>query len=479
MKITFLHNPYYFQEYMENVSFTANNFGVLPPLGMMYASALLKEEGYETQIVDVKAEGLSEQEVKQKIEDFDPDVIGVMVIPYTGGIAMEWAERMDEWFDVPIVAGNYGVQLYPEAVLSNDFIDYINIGSARNTLSKLLEYIDGNRESIEGVEGLGYKTDDGEMFINDREKRTEDFDRLPWPDRDAIDNSNYTSMLARKRPFTLVVTSYGCIYNCDFCDMGSFGYSERTPEDVVDEIEYCVEEYGVKEIDIFDRDFLIKKEKAREICKEMIDRDIEVDWSCRARVDEVNEGLLELMSDAGCRAILYGIESGDQRILDTEHKGITLEEIRKGLRMTKDAGIDTLGFFIIGHEGETEETIRQTIEMSKELPIDYAQFFRMSGKPGASLYDQITDELGYDYFEKLIRGEEVVRDLPRPWTKFSNDELEEFVLEAYREFYLRPEFIIGELRRARSFRRLMEISKVGAEFIYDNIRHFLKELGGG
>ena len=94
MKITFLHNPYYYQEYMENVSFTANNFGVLPPLGMMYASSLLRKDGYETQIVDVKAEGLSEKEVKQRIEDFDPDVIGVMVIPYTGDIAMEWARRL-------------------------------------------------------------------------------------------------------------------------------------------------------------------------------------------------------------------------------------------------------------------------------------------------------------------------------------------------------------------------------------------------
>jgi len=454
---------------MENLPFVANNFAVLPPMGMLYASSLLKEEGHETEVIDVKAEGLDKRETIKKLEDFSPDLIGVMVIPYTANIAMDWAEYIKGEMEVPIVAGNYGMIRYPEAVVSNDFIDYGVMGSARGVLTKLVKHLEGERESIENVSGIVYKNKDNEVIVNEPDCQTENLDKLPWPDRDSIDNSKYYTMASKKRPMTLLITSYGCTFQCEFCDMGDFGYSGRNPKDVVDELEYCIEKYGIKEVDIFDRDFLIEKDRAKEICREFVDRGLDITWSCRTRVDLVDRETLELMKEAGCRLILYGIESGNQEILDRDHKEITLEETREAVETTNDVGIETLGFFIIGHQGETEEEIKETIEFAKELPLDYAQFFKMSGKPGAPLYDQITEELGYDYFEKLIRGEIDVSDMPRPWTDLTNEELEEWAFRGYKEFYLRPRYIFKKLKNLESFSEFYKNCRIALKMIWSSL----------
>ncbi len=469
MKVTLIHTPYYHQDHMENVWFTSNNFAVNPPMGPLYVSSILKEEGHEVQVVDVKAEKLSREEAFEKIEDFDPDLIGGLLIPYTADIALDWYRDISDRFDAPIVVGNHAVKHYPEAVMSNEFIDYGVVGSALNSVPKLVEYLEGEDVDLSEIENLAYR-EDGEVKINKPDENTEDLDKLPWPDRESIDNSLYHHMASKKSPYTLVITSYGCMYSCKFCDMADWGYSERSPEDVVDEIEYCVEELGIREIDIFDRDFLLNRERSEEIIDIMIERGIDVDWTCRARVDEVDQELLDKMAEAGCRLIMYGIESGSQEILDTEHKGITLEQSRKAIEATKKAGIESIGFFILGHEGETKEQMRETIEFAKELPLDYAQFFKLSGKPGSSLYDQITEELGYDYFDKLIRQEISQHRLPRPWTDLSNEELEEMVLEAYHEYYLRPGYILLRLKKLGSLSELARLTRVGSKILYTRIK---------
>lgn len=464
MDIALLHTPYYYQEHMENLPFVANNFGTLPPIGLMHVSSILQENGHETDIIDVKAEGLSRDDVINKLKNFDPDLIGFMVIPYTVKITLDWIQYVKEMIDVPVLVGNYAMLHYPEAIVSREYVDYGIIGSARESLPILVDHIENGGKGLGEVEGLAF-CNSGEIVTNYPEGKTEDLKKLPRPDRKSIDNSNYFSMASNNRPFTILTTSYGCTYDCSFCDMGDFGYSEKSVKDVLDEIEHCVEDLGIKEIDIFDRDFLIKRGRAMEICEGIIERGLDFKWSCRARVDEVDDKLLELMNRAGCRLILYGIESGSQEILDRDHKGINLEEIEEGLRLTKEAGIETLGFFIIGHEGETEKQARKTIEFSKELPLDYAQFFKMTAKPGTKLYEDVVEELGYDYFEELIKGNVDESDLPRPWTDLSNEEIEGLVWEAYQEFYLRPGYIIKRLVNIDSLSELKKYVKAGIKIL--------------
>lgn len=465
IKIVLVHSPHFHQQFMENLEFVSNNFGKFPPLGLMYVSSILKSHGHDVIIIDSNVEGLSKKETVSRIKEFNPNLVGFMLTIFMGGETLKWARYVKEKTGLPIIVGNYAMVHYPESIISNDFVDYGIIGSARESLPRLIDSLENNND-IKNIEGIAFKDSDGKLIINMPKDITEDLNKLPFPDRDSIDNSKYYSMASKKKPFTIMTTSYGCPFNCDFCDMGRFGYRERDVGQVVDEIEICVKKYGIKEIDIFDRDFLINKERSRKICEKIIERGIEVDWSCRTRVDQVDEDILKLMKDAGCRLILYGIESGDQKILDNEHKGIKLSQIKNSIQITKDIGIETLGFIIIGHPGDTIETIRKTINFSKELPLDYVQFFKMSGKPGAKLYDQIVDEMGYDYFEKFLRLDIDERDLPRPWTDLSSEEIEKWVSRAYVEFYMRPKYLFKRLVNVRSPNEFLKYLRVGAEMLY-------------
>ncbi len=473
MRVTLLHTPYYHQDHMENLSVTSNNFAVLPPMGLLYVSSIVQNEGHEVQVIDVKAEKVSMEQVFERIDEFDPDIIGGLIIPYTAKIALKWYEEISENFDAPIMVGNHAMKQYPEAVMSNEFIDYGITGSALESVPKLLEKLENGEKDLDDVPNLAYRKD-GELRINLPEKNVENLNKLPWPDRESINNDLYFSMASKKKPFTLLITSYGCMFHCDFCDMGSFGYSEREPEDVVDEIEYCVNDLGIEEIDIFDRDFLINKERSMEICDRIIERELEFRWTCRTRVDQVDRETLEKMYEAGCRLIMYGIESGNQDILDREHKGITIQQAEEAVHTTKNVGIQVLGFFIIGHSGETVDKIKNTIEFAKKLPLDYAQFFKLSGKPGAKLYEDIVEELGYDYFDKLIRQEIEVHKLPRPWTEMSNEELESWVSKAYNQFYLRPSYMVRRASQIRSLHEFEKLAKVGVKMVFTTMKKILK-----
>ena len=147
------------------------------------------------------------------------------------------------------------------------------------------------------------------------------------------------------------------------------------------------------------------------------------------------------MKRAGFRLIMYGIESGNDDILKREHKGIRKEQIKKAIELTKNAEIKTLGFFIIGHKGESKETIRETIMFMRELPLDYVQFFHMVVKPGTEVYDEMKKDMGYDYFDAVLRGNIKERHILLPWTKLSNREINRWILRAYFSFYFRKGYI--------------------------------------
>jgi len=464
MKVALLHTPYYHQAHMENIKFASDNFGVLPPLSLMYLSSLLKENGHEAEIIDIKAEGLDKRQVIDRLERFEAEIVGVMLMPHTVNIALRWAGYIKSELDVTTIGGNYALNFYPKAIVSRESIDYGIIGSAKKALPQLLRALEADKSDLKSIPGVVY-SQEGKIRVNSPASRIEDLNQLPWPDRESIDNSLYGSLVSKKSPFTILVTSYGCKYNCNFCDMGNFGYSEREPQDVVDEIESCIKDHNIKEIDFFDRDFLINKERSKKICREIIKRNLDFDWSCRTRVDNVDKQTLALMKKAGCRLILYGIESGNQLILDRDKKGTTIEQTERAIRLTKSLNIETLGFFILGHSQEKEEGIKRTIALAKKLPLDYAQFFRMIGKPGAQLYEQTKEELGYDYFEKLIRGEERVKELPRPWTDLSNEEIDLWIYKAYRNFYLRPLYILRQLMQVKDLSDLERKVGVGVKLL--------------
>ncbi|MFB6089234.1 MAG: radical SAM protein, partial [Candidatus Aenigmatarchaeota archaeon] len=341
--------------------------------------------------------------------------------------------------------------------------------SALDSLPKLLECVEEDKtDKIKNIEGIAFR-EDGEVIVNYPKNLDKKLDETPWPDRDVIDNSLYSSMPSKNDSFTIVMASTGCKYNCNFCCLGNLGYSKRDAEDVVDEIEEAVNKHEIDTISFMDDDFLGDKKLAREISKKIIEREIEFRWICSSRIDHIDKKTLQLMEKAGCIYIFFGIESGSQKILNNINKGITIDQIKEAVKLTKVVGINTAGYFMIGHPGETEKEVKKTIKLAKELPLDYAQFLKTVARPGTNLYEDVKEELGYDYFEKLIKGEVEPMELPTPWTDLSNEEINKWIIKALNSFYLRPSFILHKLIATKSFKNIKNYAKIGLDILKSGI----------
>ena len=248
-----------------------------------------------------------------------------------------------------------------------------------------------------------------------------------------------------------MVTSLGCPYTCEFCEAGRTTYNPRAPETVLQEIEECYYKYGIREIDIFDYLFTAAKERVWEICRGIQQRKLDISWSCRSRVDTVDEVLLKEMKKAGCSRIYFGLESGNQEILNRVNKKISLDNIKDVIGICRGLEIKSLGFFLIGSPGETKETVKNTLKFAKSLDLDYVQFSKCLAKPLTSLWKEMVEKSGRDYWKYWVLGKEEDRELPRPWTTLSNRQIDNFTKWSYISYYARPAYILKHLLMLRSF----------------------------
>jgi len=246
-----------------------------------------------------------------------------------------------------------------------------------------------------------------------------------------------------------MITSRGCPYHCAFCSKSVFGskFRAQSPERVVDEIAHYQAKFGIKEITFYDDVFTLDRWRAYKIAYGIIERGMKISWTCETRVNLVDKYLLGHMKQAGCYAIAYGIESASPEILKLLDKDITIHHVKNTVRMTREAGIQTIGYFMIGSPNETVDTIRDTIDFAKKLKLDYAQFAIAMPFPGTKLSE---------YYSK--------KDIP--WKSFvyagnqvspvfesdnlSSDDIQYWASRAYKEFYVRPSYVWQRLCRVRS-----------------------------
>lgn len=225
----------------------------------------------------------------------------------------------------------------------------------------------------------------------------------------------------------------------------------RTIKNVVDEIENAIKNYGIKEMHIMDDCFTINKKRVFEFRDEIKKRGIKTTFvfSNGIRADQVDEDILKVLKDLGVLSVAFGVESGNQMILDNIKKGLKLDTIRKAFKVSKKYGFTTWGFFMIGLPGENEKTVRDTINFAKELDPDFAKFLILKPFPGTEVFNQLYQEgriFDFDYDNYgLYTGP--VHDLP----DLPKEEILGLQKKALREFYLRPSQIFKTILRIHSF----------------------------
>lgn len=468
MKIALIHCPLGHQYFSENLSVVDEEFCLAPPIILAYVAAILEKAGHEVIIVEANALRLSKERALTAIREFSPDIVGFRADSYWFHRVVEWATYFKQHVNATIIVGGINISLYPFESLSHNCFDYGIAGEANESLPNLLKCLESG-ESPEWIAGLIYRLGK-EVRFNPPSSGLVDFDDYPFPARHLLPNNIYSSFTSQRKNFTILLTNTGCHFVCSFCAINRQPLRCRSPQNIVDEMEQCYRDFGIREIDFFSPSFFINRELALETCEKIIKRNIGIEWSCRSRIDEVDEELLRQAYKAGCRRIYYGIESASSEVLGNISKGITLDQIANAIAMSRRFKIKTLGFFMIGNPGDTKESILDTIEFSKRLKLDYIQVCRTIAKPNTALNDFVINNTGQDYWRKyIVKGDERIC-FPTPWISMTREELDNYVKRFYRSFYFRPLYIIKLILDVKSIPEFLRYCKVACKWLLFNNR---------
>lgn len=424
------------------------DFRANPPLGLCYLSAVLKQNNIETKIIDANAFNLTPEQVAEQVKDFD--IVGVSLLSPAFNFGVKLIKLLSK--NILKVAGNaHAIGFWNETL--NDGFDVVILGEGEYTL---LDVVLG--KPLNEIDGIAYKDKDG-IHLNPPRKLV-DPNIIPFPDREALVNNGmnkpYLSFMTMKTPYAAVYSSRGCVYNCYFCFKGISGrcWRPRTPENVLEEIDLLVKKYHVKEIDIADDAFNTNLDRAKKICDMIIERKYKLIIRCTngMRANFVDEEFAEKMKKAGCNYAAFGVESGNQEILDKIPKGETLEEIERAFKLFKKAGIKTTAFIIFGLEGDTEKTMQDTIDfVKKRLKPNYVNFSIMTPYPGTRLYEKVKKE-GKLFTEDFSQYSHTNPRMMFTHPDFPSPELtEKMFKKAFKEFYTDPRFIARNIISIRNW----------------------------
>jgi anaerobic magnesium-protoporphyrin IX monomethyl ester cyclase len=447
MRIGLVFNPFSYKLHEENLRIVQRYFGLFPPLSLTWVAAIAERAGHTVTLIDARTLELNMEQVCDRLKEFKPDILGFMMTTYMFRETLAWIRFLKQRLKVPVMVGGYNLRVYPAESVTPEEIDFGCVNSAYYTVPALLKALETDRRFAD-VPGLVYKENDK---IRVTEGLEENFDDYPNPARHLLPNELYAEFPTERKNFTVVVTSKGCPRGCEFCEAGRTRYNPRSPETVIREVEECYYEHGVREIDFFDYEFIIDRKRAHRIMDLLIERKLDLTWACRARIDSATPDLLDKMKKAGCARIYFGIESGDQETLNRVNKGITIPQIRQTVGACKDLGIKALGFFLVGVPGETRQSVKRLVKFAKSLDLEYVQFSKLTAKPLTPLWRDMVRQSGSDYWREYILGNAQEQALPRPWTKLTNDEIDELARWAYVKYHSRPSFLLKSVLRVRSF----------------------------
>lgn len=413
---------------------------------MGYLSSFLKSKGHQVEVIDGLNTGLSNEDIVQCCIDFKADLVGVYCLSSFFLDVKKMTELLKQK-GIRVMIGGAQATFMPKFTMEQTGADFIILGEGELTASLLVDCIekDGDIKQIPGV----VSKDNLDPLPG---KVIENLDDLPFPDWDSIDPRIYKKAphggFIKYFPYAPMTTTRGCPYRCTFCASPKFSsrtLRRRSPKNVVDEIEYLVKKFRIKEIHFEDDNFTFYREHAKGVCDLILERGIKVAWACPngVRADKVDLELLKLMKRSGCYYLAFGIESGNQDILNNVKKDITLEKIKRGVELADEAGIMTQGFFVFGLPGETEDTIDNTIEFAKSIPLTRAQFLHLDVMPGTELWETLNFQEKVDWTKNSYHEVTWVPDTVK------GDVLAKAAPRAFRSFYFRPKQMYNILKYVR------------------------------
>ena len=366
-----------------------------PPIGIMSLSSVLKEAGHECVIFDQANPDTPNHVIIDEIKRQNPALVGLSFLSTTSYPYAKILARQIRATDstVKLAFGGVFATLNAGLVkLQCPEVDFVCRGDGEQLLLDLLAHI-GAPESVGGLTWMK----DGKVISNPGRPIERHLDQWPFPDRESLRLDFVESMpldvpavLSMER-FTTMQTSRGCPWPCVFCDIPIFNegkWRARSAEHVVTELKH-LEAHGYGSVYFVDDHFLLQPKRIESICNGVRQNNLTIQWGIEGRVDSVAQHLFPAMAKAHCRTVMFGIESGSQKILDRLKKEQTLEEVTQAVTNAKKAGIEIVhGFFTVGNPDETVQDMNATFDFAGKLPLDTFGFNRLCVYRGTPLWQE-------------------------------------------------------------------------------------------
>lgn len=460
MKITLI-NPNYRTKLGGDDSISS----ILPPLGIAYIAGLLRQNNYDVKIIDMNAEDITYLEVLANLTVHKPDLVGITCTTPTINEVNALTKELKAVFpDIPIVVGGPHPTSLPQEVMGNPQIDFAVVGEGEVTMLQLCGHFKTGVLPLEAIDGLVWRHKNGKLVINKPRKLIEDINKLPFPAIDLLPLSKYRSSYSKNERFANILTSRGCSGACIYCNKRIFGNNVRmrSVESIYSEIKYLHDKYGYKEFHIVDDLFTQDRQRVIDFCNIVKKQGLKIDWKLGngVRVGTVDFALLSLMKQAGLYSISFGIESGNQAVLNRMRKGQTPDMCRKAVEAARKLNLFVVGFFMLGNIGETEATMRETIDFAKSLPLDVAQFSILVPFPGTEVF-RIIEAEGKILEKDYGKYDNIDGKMLFEHGALTKELVERMHKQAYKEFYSRPSFMFKRLMRTRSWLELKNQIKGG------------------
>ncbi len=449
---------------------------ISPHLALAYLGAVSERRGDEVRVYDADVE---EQPLQAFLNEFRPHLVGITT--NTPQVKQAWrtAAAIKQEMDIPVVLGGPHPSVVAEDLdfesLSQPPVDIVVRGEGEGPWIAISDIVDAymrdqgfqsddfarrlmgpELDLFREVKSTSYKTSDGELHRNPDGPVIADLDSLPWPAYHLFKMDRYTNLqpatdaIPGERSFS-IMTSRGCPYRCTFCSQSimPIKWRARSAESVLAEWRHLVRDLGALEIGVLDDSANIRRNRLVQLADDLIAEKLNhVPWifvnGIRANLADLE--LLTKLKQAGLKRTAFGVETGDEQMIIKIDKHVDHDTIRQAFKNAKAAGIETIGFFIIGLPGDTRASMQKTIDFAIELDPMIANFSMMTPYPGTVVYEQVKqngrflvqDWEDYVFFDQKARYE--MGDL-------TAELMEEMYRKAYRQFYWRPKYVMRAMSR--------------------------------
>ena len=419
-----------------------------PLVSMAELAGAVLHAGGDCKILDLQVVEKPFHEIEKILNEYEPDLVGLTFTTLLFEEAKKVAKFIKEKYPkAQIMAGGVHPTIYPEEVIKENSIDIVVMKEGDITIQEILK-----SKSLKNVKGVVYKNKRGDIKKNSPRELVKNLDELPMPAWHLFDSKIYMNpkAIARESPVGTIGTSRGCVYGCIYCNKSVFGrvFRAKSAKRVVDEFELLLKN-GFKEIHVWDDMFATNLKRAKEICDEIIKRKLRFTWQleCGVRVDCVDKEFFEKCVKAGCYKVAFGFESGNDHILESIGKGVTIQQARNAVRWAKQAGMEVSGFFMLGLPEDTKKTMDQTIDFACSLGLDYAKATILVPLPSTPIFEEF-EKKGLlktkDWSKYNFHTASRVYDHPTlDW-----ETLGKYYDKFHKKFYFRPSYILNRLFRS-------------------------------